>query len=159
MRERTDRELGELYGRARLICERHYAKPLTLALLARLLASSPRQLQRAYASFGTGSFREELTALRMHAARELLAQPAIPIGALARLVGYRQHSHFTKVFCRHHGIAPVAYRRALQTRFSGAPVMLRPDAPQACDRPAGPRSRRGGRSASPAGLAGLDRER
>ena len=67
------------------------AGELTLAVVGRALASSPRQLQRAYAQFGETSFREDLLARRMAAAAELLLeQRSIPVADVARLVGYRQ---------------------------------------------------------------------
>jgi AraC-like DNA-binding protein len=40
-----------LYLLARVLVARHYRRELTLALVARSLASSPRQLQRAYAQW------------------------------------------------------------------------------------------------------------
>ena len=78
--------------------------PLTLAAVARALASSPRQLQRAYAQFGETTFREDLRTRRMAAAAELLIeQPAIPVGDVARLVGFRQAPHFAQAFRRRYG--------------------------------------------------------
>jgi hypothetical protein len=56
----------------------------------------------------------------MHAAAELLAQPAIPVGNIARLVGYRQASHFAKAFRRRYGMTPARYRALLRARASAA---------------------------------------
>ena len=49
MRPHTVSARRRLYLLARVIVARHYRSPLTLALVARAVASSPRQLQRAYA--------------------------------------------------------------------------------------------------------------
>ena len=89
---------------------------LTLAVLAGALASSPRQLQRAYEQFGDTSFSEDLFARRMAAAAELLIeQRAIPVSDVARLVGYRQASHFAAAFRRRYGLSPARFReRALE---------------------------------------------
>jgi AraC-like DNA-binding protein len=114
VRERTFMEQRRLYLQARLVIERHYAKHLTVALLARALASSPRQLQRAFARFGASTFREDLAARRLRAAAELLAQPAMPVGDVARLVGYRQPSHFSKAFRARYGISPARFRAQLK---------------------------------------------
>ncbi|HTW43130.1 MAG TPA: AraC family transcriptional regulator, partial [Solirubrobacteraceae bacterium] len=59
-----------LYSRARALVARDYRSPLTLEQLARALASSPRQLQRAYAQLGDGAggFRADLQARRLRAA-------------------------------------------------------------------------------------------
>ncbi len=78
-----------LYLLARVVVARHYRQPLTLAEVARALASSPRELQRAYAQFGETTFREDLQAKRMAVGAKLLVeQRAIPVADVARLVGY-----------------------------------------------------------------------
>ena len=112
-RVRTDTvtQRRRLYLLARLLVARHYRRELTLAQVARALASSPRQLQRAYAQFGETSFREDLQARRMDAAATLLAeQRSLPVRDVARLVGYRQAPHFARVFRRRYGIAPARFR-------------------------------------------------
>jgi AraC-like DNA-binding protein len=104
-----------LYLLTRAVVARHYGRPLTLAVVAAALASSPRQLQRAYEQFGEITFSEDLLARRMAAAAELLLeQRAIPVSDVARLVGYRHGSHFASAFRRHYGLSPARFReRAL----------------------------------------------
>jgi AraC family transcriptional regulator, regulatory protein of adaptative response / methylphosphotriester-DNA alkyltransferase methyltransferase len=114
VRPHTLTERRRLYLLARLIIERHYRRPLTLEVVAKALASSPRQLQRAYAQFGESSFREDLVARRMAAAAELLAQPAIPVRDVAHLVGYRQPPHFAQAFRRRYGVSPARFREELR---------------------------------------------
>jgi AraC family transcriptional regulator of adaptative response / methylphosphotriester-DNA alkyltransferase methyltransferase len=100
-----------LYLLARVVVARHYRRRLTLPVVAGALASSPRQLQRAYEQFGEVSFHEDLLARRMAAAAALLIeQPAIAIADVARLVGYRQPSHFARAFRRRYGLAPAGFR-------------------------------------------------
>jgi AraC family transcriptional regulator, regulatory protein of adaptative response / methylphosphotriester-DNA alkyltransferase methyltransferase len=100
-----------LYLLARVVVARHYRRDLTLALVARSLSSSPRQLQRAYAQFGELSFREDLHARRMTAAAQLLAeQRSIPVRDVARLVGYRAPPHFARAFRRRYGLSPARFR-------------------------------------------------
>jgi AraC-like DNA-binding protein len=102
-----------LYLLSRVIVARHYRRHLTLAVVARALSSSPRQLQRAYAQSGELSFHEDLLTRRMNAAAQLLAeQPALPVRDVARLVGYRQPSHFAVAFRRRYGMAPAGFREA-----------------------------------------------
>ena len=101
-----------LYLLARLVVARHYRRDLTLALVARALSSSSRQLQRAYAQFGQSSFREDLHARRLSAAAELLLeQPSIPVRDVARLVGFCQASHFAHAFRRRYGLSHARFRR------------------------------------------------
>lgn len=114
MSPQTVDERRRLYLLARLAVKRHYAKRLTLAVVAKALASSPRQLQRAYAQFGDGTFREDLTARRLTAAAELLSQGSISVRQVAGRVGYRQPSHFARAFRRRYGLSPSTYRSNLR---------------------------------------------
>jgi AraC-like DNA-binding protein len=100
-----------LYLLARVVVARHYRRRLTLGAVAGALASSPRQLQRAYEQFGELSFHEDLLARRMTAAATLLIeQPAIAVAEVARLVGYRQPSHFARAFRCRYGVPPAGFR-------------------------------------------------
>ena len=100
-----------LYLLARVVVARHYRRRLTLPVLAAALASSPRQLQRAYEQFGDMTFHEDLLARRMAAAAQLLSdQPALAVRDVARLVGYRQAPHFAKAFRRRYGLNPAHFR-------------------------------------------------
>ena len=111
MRPSTLDERRRVYLLTRVTVARHYRHSLTLDRVARALASSPRQVTRAYAQFGQTTFREDLLMRRMRIAAQLLIeQPAIPVRDLARLVGYRQPPHFAKAFRRRYGLAPAAFR-------------------------------------------------
>lgn len=113
----TVKERRRAYRLARLTVMRSYHSPLTLEAVARTVASSPRQLQRAYAEFGKETFHDDLAARRVDAAAELLRVTSIPVGDVARRVGYRQAGHFARAFRRRHGLSPSAYRaQALQAR-------------------------------------------
>jgi AraC-like DNA-binding protein/DNA-binding CsgD family transcriptional regulator len=116
-RELTISERRHMYRLARLMVMRNYHRPLTLEQVARTLASSPRQLQRAYAEFGQLTFRDDLTGRRLHAAVGLLQRASIPIADVAQTVGYSQAPHFARAFRRRYGLSPSAYRtRSLQAR-------------------------------------------
>jgi AraC-like DNA-binding protein len=115
VRASTLSERRRLYLLARVVVARHYRRPLTLAAVARALSSSPRQLQRAYAQFGS-SFQEDLVVRRMAAAVELLAGQAIPVHDVARLVGYTHRSHFARAFRRRYGISPARFRERVRNR-------------------------------------------
>lgn len=111
MRPSTVDQRQRLYLLARVTIARHYGHPLTLDRVAQALASSPRQLTRAYAQFSRTTFHEDLVARRMRAgARLLVERPALPVRDIARLVGYRQAPHFAKAFRRRYGLTPAAFR-------------------------------------------------
>lgn len=110
MRPETLANRRRLYLLGRVIVARHYRGDLTLSSVAAALSCSSRQLQRAYAQFGD-SFRADLTARRMAVAAELLReQHAIPVASVARLVGYRQRSHFAQAFRACFGVTPLSFR-------------------------------------------------
>jgi AraC-like DNA-binding protein len=135
MRPSTIEQRRRLYLLARVVITRYYRRPLTLEGVARALASSPRQITRAYSQFGEVTFREDLLARRLNVAAQLLIeQPAIPVRDVARLVGYRQAPHFAKAFRRRYGLTPArfraegrAYARALSREPSGSGSPRAPD--------------------------------
>ncbi len=131
MRTTTLAERRRLYLLARAVVARHYRRPLTLAVVAGALASSPRQVQRAYQQFGSTTFHEDLLQRRMRAAADLLVeQPAIAVHDVARLAGYRNASHFALAFRRRYGLAPAAFRerarRRVRSQGEQRPTVVRP---------------------------------
>jgi AraC-like DNA-binding protein len=123
MRPSTVEQRRRLYLQARVVIARHYRRPLTLDGVARALASSPRQVTRAYAQFGEMTFREELLARRLSVAAQLLVeQSAIPVRDVARLVGYRQAPHFAKAFRRRYGLSPASFRAEARAYLRGEPA-------------------------------------
>ena len=101
---------SSLYTDATAIVEREYAADLSLDDIARRVASSRRQLQRAYSEIGNTTFREHLTSVRMDHAAELLARRSLTVREVARRVGYRQPAQFAKAFRRERGLAPSDFR-------------------------------------------------
>jgi AraC family transcriptional regulator of adaptative response / methylphosphotriester-DNA alkyltransferase methyltransferase len=99
-----------LLEEANAIVEREYASDLSLDDIARRVASSRRQLQRAYAEIGGTTFRDHLTRVRMERAAEMLAARHLTVREVAHRVGYRQPAQFAKAFRRHHGVAPSDFR-------------------------------------------------
>ena len=115
-RPATIRHRTSLYEDATAIVAVEYADELSLDDIARRVASSRRQLQRAYAEIGDTTFREHLTAVRMDRAAEMLTNRGLTVREVAHRVGYRQPAQFAKAFRRRHGVAPSTYR-ARDRRF------------------------------------------
>ncbi len=105
MRHRTS-----LYQDATSIVEHEFDSDLSLDDVARRVASSRRQLQRAYAEIGRTTFRSHLTGVRMERAAEMLGRRDLTVREVASMVGYRQPAQFAKAFRRAVGVAPSAYR-------------------------------------------------
>ena len=119
-RASTIRLRTSLFQEAAEIVDREYASDLSLDDIARRVASSRRQLQRAYAEIGQTTFRDHLTRVRMQKAAEMLATRALTVREVAHRVGYRQPAQFAKAFRRYQGVAPSDFRA--NGRASGAPA-------------------------------------
>ena len=109
-RPTTIRLRTSLFEEATEIVDAEYGSDLSLDEIARRVASSRRQLQRAYAEIGGTTFRDHLTRVRMDKAAELLATRGMTVREVAHRVGYRQPAQFAKAFRRHLGVAPSDYR-------------------------------------------------
>ena len=116
-RPSTTKLRKSLFEEAVAIVEREYADDLALDDIARRVATSRRQLQRAYAEVGDTTFREHLTTVRMERAGDLLRHGNLTVREVASRVGYRQPAQFAKAFRRHHGTAPSGFR-ASEQRFT-----------------------------------------
>jgi AraC family transcriptional regulator, regulatory protein of adaptative response / methylphosphotriester-DNA alkyltransferase methyltransferase len=109
-RSSTIRLRTSLFEEATEIVDREYAAELSLDDIARRVASSRRQLQRAYAEIGGTTFRDHLTRVRMEKAAEMLSTRTMTVREVAHRVGYRQPAQFAKAFRRHLGVAPSDFR-------------------------------------------------
>ncbi len=112
-RPSTTRHRTSLFEEALAIIEREYASDLSLDDIARRIATSRRQLQRSFAEIGDTTFREHVARVRMRKAAEMLEDPRLTVGQVARRVGYRQQAQFAKAFRRQYGAAPAEYRRGV----------------------------------------------
>jgi len=100
-----------LYEDALEVLRAEHRRPLTLEEVARRIATSPRQLQRALEEVGAPPFLECLTTVRMERAAKLMRETDWPVVEVAAAVGYKRHSAFTKAFRRHHGVTPSTMRQ------------------------------------------------
>ncbi len=99
-----------LFLDAARIIQAEYDQKVVLDDIARRVATSRRQLQRAFAEAGETSFRSYLQKVRMDCAAEFLRDGTSPVGQVASAVGYRQPAQFAKAFRRHHGAPPSSFR-------------------------------------------------
>ncbi len=121
-RPATIRHRTSLFEDAVAIVEAEFASDLALDDIARRVASSRRQLQRAYAEIGRTTFREHMTGVRMDRAADMLAARGLTVREVAHRVGYRQPAQFAKAFRRQHGVSPSGFRSSV--RFNGAGLPL-----------------------------------
>jgi AraC family transcriptional regulator, regulatory protein of adaptative response / methylphosphotriester-DNA alkyltransferase methyltransferase len=121
-RPATIRHRTSLYEDAVAIVEDEFASELSLDDIARRVASSRRQLQRAYAEIGNTTFRDHLTRVRMQRAADMLVGRGLTVREVAHRVGYRQPAQFAKAFRRYQGVAPSAFRATGSVTLRSAPA-------------------------------------
>lgn len=98
-------------ARARDVLETRFSRSVRLAELARECGISPFQLVRAFhAAFGAPP-HAYLMQVRVRRARTMLSRGE-SISSVAFACGFVDQSHLTRVFKRHFGLTPGAYRQA-----------------------------------------------
>ncbi len=99
------------YRALRQFLEEHHDQPVTLASLARRLHVSRSHLSREFQRhFGVAPIHY-LLRLRLQHAAHLLREQNFNVTEVARAVGYEDVFHFSKLFKKHHGLSPRAFRR------------------------------------------------
>jgi AraC-like DNA-binding protein len=90
----------------------HYAHPLTLRELSRVLGISERHLRtRVQQALGQSPPRY-LAQYRVDRAKDLIAHREFALKDVAARTGFKSIHHFTRTFTRLVGLSPAAWRRA-----------------------------------------------
>lgn len=92
--------------------DRHLAEPISVERLARWGAVSTPTLQRWFRARFSCSASAYVTRLRLERARTLLLHGDLTIASISERVGIADHNYFARLFRRHHGAAPAAWRAA-----------------------------------------------
>ncbi len=92
-------------------CMRHYSRPIRLEEAAQLVHMHPTAFARLFKARTGRSFICWLNEVRIHAACRLLENPEWRISEAAFAVGFRNLSHFNKLFKRYIGLPPRQWRR------------------------------------------------
>jgi AraC-like DNA-binding protein len=103
--------------------DRRHGEETPLAMIAQEAGVSRWHLCRIFKRVTGLSLKRFLTRRRLQAAKALLREPGVPIHEVASEAGYRDASHFDRVFRRWEGQTPSRYRRqaTLQRRRTGVP--------------------------------------
>lgn len=113
-------EAGTVGGEvARELAARMKGAAPAIGDVARALATSARNLQRALRQEGT-TFQALLDGVRRELALRHLADPATPVAQVAFLLGFSEPSAFHRAFRRWTGEAPAAWRRRAANAGPGA---------------------------------------
>ena len=104
--------------RARQWLQAHFSEPYSLQDTARAAATSPRSLLRWFSKVYGQSPLDYLHGLRVAHARVLLETTYIGVEQMAHMCGYQDVGTFRRVFARHTGVMPAAYRERFRLRTS-----------------------------------------
>lgn len=86
--------------------------PLSVRALARRAGMSLSQLERKFKDLLQVTPAQYIAKARLTAACRALATTRMPVAEVARATGFYDASHFCRVFARHMGQTPTAYRAA-----------------------------------------------
>jgi AraC-like DNA-binding protein len=92
--------------RARQYLDEHFAEPISLDQMARMLNVSSFYLSHVFSRESDFSLFAYLTNLRMRRARALLQAGAVNVTEAAHAVGYDDEGYFSKVFRKYFGVPP-----------------------------------------------------
>lgn len=88
----------------------HLFEDLRLETLAEVAAFSPYHFHRIYRALARETVSETIRRLRLHHAAGRLVRSQAPVAEIARQVGYRDVTAFTRAFTQAFGLSPAAYR-------------------------------------------------
>ena len=106
-----DLPYGDKIRRARAILSMEYANPPALPLLAQQLGISETRLKSGFKSMNGTTVMQFCINKRIDAARLLLKENRHSISEICDIVGYEDHSAFSRAFRRHVGRSPKEWRR------------------------------------------------
>jgi two-component system response regulator YesN len=100
--------------RAKDYIKQHYAEPLTLTQVGKIVAINPAYLSSRFAKYCGQNFIDYVTQYRLEKAQELLRLTNLQIQEVAVKVGYTDIGYFNRIFRRYTGQTPGAYRSSVR---------------------------------------------
>lgn len=92
---------------------RHFDDPgIRVESLARKCDYHPRYFAKAFRELYGVSPKQYLTQLRMERARELILSNRLTVSQVAKMTGFTEIYHFSKVFKHEHGVSPTEYNKS-----------------------------------------------
>ncbi|WP_353663089.1 helix-turn-helix transcriptional regulator [Hydrogenimonas sp. SS33] len=91
-------------ARAHLL--KRFADPPTIVELARMCATNPTTLKRAFKKVYAETIGAYVRRLRLQRANQLLRDHRLSIAEVAERVGFRHHGHFSRLFFEAYGFYP-----------------------------------------------------
>ena len=94
--------------------EKSYQQKLTLQDVADKCYVSQWHLSKLLNKYAEKSFYDILNSIRIHKAKELLADPSLKIGEISEMVGYADTAHFARTFKKLEGMSANEYRNSMR---------------------------------------------
>jgi AraC-like DNA-binding protein len=104
--------------RAKEFVQQHLGEKIHTRQAAERACLSLQHFCREFKAATGMTFTEYAAGLRIEKARQLLAEPRLRISEVAYECGFRSIPHFDRVFKRHTGRSPTAYRDRQQARLT-----------------------------------------
>lgn len=94
----------------------HYADQLTIEMLAKIACMGTTKLKRCFKIYFECTIADYIQQVRIDQAEHLLSYTDLPIGEVAKAVGYTAAGHFANRFCKIKGTLPMEYRKMMRER-------------------------------------------
>lgn len=101
----------------------HYADPITVMDMSRLVALERSYFCRTFKNAVGISPKDYLTKFRLDKARQLLTETSIPIGKVAEAVGFQSFSSFSRLFTAQYQQSPSQYRKTFLQEAPESPCL------------------------------------
>lgn len=96
-----------------VLMEKNITTPLAISVIARIIRSSSRQLERVFRAETQSSPSEFYRNIRLKYGRWILSTTDLPISTIAYECGFSDASHFIRHFQQLYGVSPGSLRKAL----------------------------------------------
>ncbi|RYG22738.1 AraC family transcriptional regulator, partial [bacterium] len=106
---------AHLVDRALNLVDRNFAKDLTDASVAQQLGLSTSHFRFLFKQATGQPFHKYLVSLRLEKARRMLVEQGLPVGTVAKAVGFSALSHFSRAFAQRFSVSPTSLRRGGET--------------------------------------------
>lgn len=114
---------GERINKVISILEKNYARKHTIADLASLVHTSPRNFSRLFRKVAGESPIEYLLHLRLAKAAELLSHTLLSCGEIGEKTHFSDSNYFSRKFKERYGLSPRLYRKYHNERYGKKPGM------------------------------------
>lgn len=92
--------------------QENFSQPIDRADVAAFLKLHQNHLSRLFSRFSGGSFNHYLLGVRIRHAVEMLEDPTLNIGEVARACGFTDTNYFVRCFRKEMGLSPARFRAA-----------------------------------------------